>query len=261
VSSADHSRDDSPSGPQGVRITIVTVVRNGERTLAACLDSVARQRHPEVEHVVVDGASTDRTLEIIRQRERAGLRWTSEPDAGIYDAMNKAVRLATGDFFLFLGADDVLLADLTQVASRLNDRRTIYYGDAYWPGRHRLYDGPFSTLKLALRNICQQAIFYPRAVFEKYAFDLKFRIQADWELNMRCFSDPTFRFVYIPVLVAAFNDETGSSAAQRDLAMEAEYPALLARHFPAHVSLPLRVAVAGVRTTRRLLGRATRGRP
>jgi glycosyltransferase involved in cell wall biosynthesis len=239
------------------RFTIVTVVRNAERSLAACLDSVARQRYPGVEHVVVDGASTDRTLEILRERDRVGLRWTSESDAGIYDAMNKGVRLATGDFVLFLGADDVLLVDLERVAPLLVDLGTIYYGDTYWPASHRLYDGPFSALKLALRNICQQAIFYPRGVFEKYAFDLRYRIQADWELNMRCFSDPAFRFEYIPVLVAAFNDEDGSSTRHRDLAMEADYPVLLTRHFPARVALPLRAAVVVVRASRKLL--ASRG--
>jgi glycosyltransferase involved in cell wall biosynthesis len=226
------------------RISVVTAVRNGAATIRACLRSVAEQDVPGVEHVVVDGSSTDGTADIVRSSP--GVTWVSEPDAGTYDAMNKGVRMASGDFILFLGADDVLLADLRAVASRLTDPKTIYYGDAYWPGRHRLYDGRFGAMKLALRNICHQSMFYPRAVFAKYAFDLRYRLQADWELNMRCFSDPDLRLEYLPLLVARYNDVDGSSTRHRDAALEADYPGLLWRHFPPHVALPVSaLAIAG----------------
>ena len=234
------------------RISVVTAVRNGARTLAECLGSVARQDYPDLEHLVIDGASSDGTLDVLRQNEGGRLRWLSEPDQGTYHAMNKGVRLATGDFLIFLGADDVLLADLRSVGKRLVDPATVYYGDAYWPGRHRLYDGPFGAAKLARRNICHQAMFYPRAVFAKYAFEPRYRFQADWELNMRCFSDPAFRLEYLPVLVARYNDLDGSSTRHRDLALEADYPRLLWRHFPAHVALPLSAVALAGRMARRL---------
>lgn len=245
----------SAGPPHTPRITIVTVVRNGAATLERCLQSVAVQRYPALEHLVVDGASTDGTLALLRE---AGppVRWISEPDQGVYDAMNKAVRLATGDFIVFLGADDALLADLASVAPRLVDAGTIYYGDAYWTSGHRLYDGPFDAFKLARRNICHQAMFFPRRVFERHAFDLRYRLQADWELNMRCFADPELRFQYLPVLVARYNDLDGASSRGRDLALEADYPRLLRAHFPLRVAIPLAaVAVAG-RLVRRIRGRA-----
>jgi len=232
------------------RITVLTVVRNGARTLAQCIESVTRQAYSGLEFVVVDGASTDGSLDLIRRYQECIARWVSEPDGGTYDAMNKGARMATGDFVLFLGADDVLLADLNDVALRLADPRTIYYGDAFWPRRNRRYDGPFGTWKLARRNICHQAIFYPRAVFEKYAFATRYRYQADWELNMRCFSDPEFRFEYVPLLIARYNDLDGASTRNRDLALEADYPRLLWRHFPLRVAAPL-AALA-------LCGRASR---
>ena len=94
----------------------------------------------------------------------------SEPDKGIYDAMNKGTRHATGDRILFLGCDDTLSADLRAVAPLLIHANTIYYGNAYWRGRQRLYDGPFTTAKLARTNICHQAVFYPKAVFHKIFF-------------------------------------------------------------------------------------------
>ena len=234
------------------RISVITVVRNGAGTLADCVESVVRQAYPKLEYVIVDGASTDGTVDVIRRYEGRLARWVSEPDGGVYDAMNKAVRLATGDFLLFLGADDQLLCDLAQVAPSLRDSHTVYYGDAFWPAHNRRYDGRFGPAKLAARNICHQAMFYPRAVFQKYSFDLRYRLQADWELNMRCFSDPALRFDYLPVLVARYNDLTGSSTRQRDLALEADYPRLLWRHFPARVALPLSALALTGRALRRL---------
>ena len=236
----------APGEPALPRISVVTAVRNGARTLTECLGSVARQDYPALEHLVIDGASSDGTVDILRRNAGGRMRWVSEPDRGTYDAMNKGVRLAAGDYLLFLGADDILLADLRAVGPRLLDPRTIYYGDAYWPRRHRLYDGPFGAAKLARRNICHQAMFYPRDVFARYAFDLRYPFQADWELNMRCFSDPAFRLAYLPFLVARYNDLDGSSTRNRDLALEGDYPRLLWRHFPTHVALPLSaIAIAG----------------
>lgn len=234
------------------RISVVTVVRNGVATIAATLESVIGQGYPDLEYVVVDGASTDGTMDVVRRFDRRVLRYVSEVDAGTYDAMNKGVRMATGDWLLFLGADDVLLADLREVAPLLVDPYTIYYGDTWWPDRQRRYDGPFGAMKLARRNICHQGMFYPRAVFQGHAFDTRYRYQADWELNMRCFSDPRYRLQYVPVLVARYNDLSGGSSLNRDAALEADYPRLLWRHFPARIALPLTATFLAGRALRRL---------
>ena len=234
------------------RISVVTVVRNGAATIERCLRSVSRQAYPRLGHLIVDGASTDETVAIVRRHLPPVECLVSEPDAGIYDAMNKAVRLADGDFLLFLGADDELLADLGEIAPRLTSPSTVYYGDAEWPRRGRPYDGPFDAAKLARRNICQQAVLYPRRVFERYSFDLRYPLQADWELHMRLFADPAFRFQHLPVVVSRYDDAGGRSSRERDRALEADYPRLLWRHFPARVALPrAAVALAG-RALRRL---------
>jgi glycosyltransferase involved in cell wall biosynthesis len=218
-------------------ISIITVVRNGVNTLESCIQSVTDQSYEGVEFIVIDGGSTDGTLDILRRYDGKITFWSSESDRGLYDAMNKGTRYVTGDRILFLGSDDILSADLRTVAPLLTDANVIYYGDAYWPGRQRLYDGPFTTAKLARTNICHQAIFYPRAVFKKYAFNLRYSLQADWELTMRCFSDPEFRFQYISIQVAIYNDLRGLSSVRRDLALEQDYIALMWRHFPWHIAL------------------------
>ncbi|MCM2332929.1 MAG: glycosyltransferase [Anaeromyxobacteraceae bacterium] len=231
-------------------ITVVTVVKNAVAELPRCLESVSRQRYPRLEHLVVDGASTDGTAELLRRAAGGRLRFVSEPDQGIYDAMNKAVDLATGDFLLFLGADDLLRADLLEVAPLLSDPLAVYYGDAWLVGASRRYDGPFDGRKLAYQNICHQAIFYPRAVFERHRFDLRYRVLADWELNMRCFSDPALRLEWLPVVVADYEDRRGVSIQERDLALERDYLRLVWRHFPWWVALPrstLRLAAQALR--------------
>jgi glycosyltransferase involved in cell wall biosynthesis len=229
------------------RISIITVVQNGASTLESCIQSVVRQAYENIELIVIDGGSTDGSLDILRRYDNRIVFWVSESDSGIYDAMNKGTHHVTGERILFLGSDDTLSADLRTVAPLLTDANVIYYGDAFWPGRQRLYDGPFTAAKLARTNICHQAVFYPRAVFKKYAFNLRYSLQADWELNMRCFSDPAFHFQYIPVQVAVYNDVHGLSSVRCDLTLEQDYITLMWRHFPWPIALWRTVIALGGR--------------
>jgi len=91
-----------------MRFSIVTVCYNASRTIAGTLQSVAAQTWPDIEHIIIDGASTDETLEVITAHAHPRLLLHSEPDRGIYDAMNKGLSRATGDYVLFLNADDFL---------------------------------------------------------------------------------------------------------------------------------------------------------
>ena len=115
-----------------MRISVVTVCWNSAATLRDVIDSVARQRRDgfEVEHIVVDGGSSDGTVEMLKSCD--GVRWVSEPDRGTYDAMNKGIRMATGDVVGILNADDVLAADgiLAAVADAFADGSVdAAYGD------------------------------------------------------------------------------------------------------------------------------------
>ena len=115
-----------------MKISVVTVCRNSSATLRDALDSVARQNRSgfEVEHIVVDGGSSDGTVELLKGRN--GVRWVSEPDRGTYDAMNKGIRMATGDVVGILNADDVLADDgiLAAVADAFADESVdAAYGD------------------------------------------------------------------------------------------------------------------------------------
>ncbi|RYE07437.1 MAG: glycosyltransferase [Hyphomicrobiales bacterium] len=108
-------------------ISIVTVVRNGEATIAQTLASVAAQEGQEYEHIIVDGASTDNTLQIARRHQTSRVRIISEPDLGIYDAMSKGLRMATGDVVGFLNADDFFcrVDALASIAAEFRSHPTL----------------------------------------------------------------------------------------------------------------------------------------
>ena len=102
--------DRASSDPSGQpRVTVLTVVRNGAGTLEACIRSVMAQTWPNLEHVIVDGGSTDGTIALLERFDANIGYWVSEPDAGIYDALNKGLRLSTGEAYVVLGCDDLLL--------------------------------------------------------------------------------------------------------------------------------------------------------
>jgi glycosyltransferase involved in cell wall biosynthesis len=208
-------------------ISIVTVVLNAATSLERTILSVVNQDFDDFEYVVIDGGSTDGSTDIIRKYESKIAYWCTEPDDGLYDAMNKGVRACRGKWILFLGADDVLVATLRDISEFLTDEQTVYYGNVYMPKRGLIYDGEFTAYKIMWKNICQQAIFYPRAVFESYSFDTKYKLWADYALNIACFGDKRFHFQYIERLICLFNDTSGKSANAEDERFSADREALI----------------------------------
>lgn len=217
-------------------ISIIIPVLNGEETLESAIRSILNQQCKDWELLIIDGGSGDGTIELIRKFENKIAYWVSEPDNGVYDAMNKGVRLAAGRWSCTLGADDELLDEFSEVARYLKDTDTVYYGNVYWPKQDRMYDGPFSDYKLAVRNICHQGIFYPRSVWKKYKYDLAHPVLADYALNLACFVDPDFNWQYIPVNVAVFNDAEGLSQAGEDHNFMEFKRRFVAENFPVHIA-------------------------
>lgn len=199
------------SQPGRPLVSVITVVRNGEEHLEHTIQSVINQSYDNIEYIIIDGASSDGTVDIIRKYEDYIDYWMSEKDSGIYDAMNKGITFARGDWIYFLGCRDILLNSIIDIVTNFENANTIYYGDVYMPKLHKIYDGKFSAYKLMLSNICHQSIFYPKRVFEKYSYEQKYKIWADYVLNVKCHGDEEFNLVYIPVLVAVFYDKNGIS--------------------------------------------------
>lgn len=187
------------------KISIITVVFNGVDTLESTMLSVINQDYKNIEFIIIDGGSTDGTLDIIKKYENKITFWQSEPDKGIYDAMNKGLNKANGEWLIFLGCDDLLLNVIHQVAPLMRDKKTVYYGNAFFNKELLIYDGEFNGFKLSKKNICHQAIFYPKKIYKKREYDLQYKLLADYNYNIICYGDSSLNFIYMPFLISVFN--------------------------------------------------------
>lgn len=209
------------------KISIIIVTYNVADTLQACLDSIYQQKYPTLEIVVIDGASTDGTVNILEQNATRLGYWKSEKDEGIYDAMNKGIQHATGSWVYFLGADDVLFDDFTNLAYELDDDHIIYYGRVMTLGGPTI---PVNEYGFAKYGLCHQAMIYPKAVFDKYQFNTRYKISADYALNMELYNSGRYRFEFRDYLVANFN-QTGVSSISVDKVFQKDRGALVRKHF------------------------------
>ena len=214
-------------------VSIIIVVRNGSTHIEKALTSVLSQEPGLYELIVIDGGSTDGTLDILRRHSDAIHYWVSEPDRGIYDAMNKGVTRANGKYLYFLGSDDVLTVDLEILTSVLTDPFTIYYGSVR-TSNSKGSDGPFSVWRIAVSTINHQSIFYPIAAFENGAYCLKYKILADWAFNLGCFGNKRLRFQYIPYEIAYYS-LAGISSQVEDEAFLRDRLRLIREHLPIYV--------------------------
>lgn len=112
------------------KVSIITIVYNGEKTLEKTIRSIADQTYPFIEYLIVDGQSNDHTLDIIKSYSSKVTRWISEPDTGLYDAMNKGIRMSTGDYLWFINSGDEIPApDTLEKVFNTCPLSDIYYGD------------------------------------------------------------------------------------------------------------------------------------
>jgi glycosyltransferase involved in cell wall biosynthesis len=216
------------------KINIVIVTYNAAKTLQACLNSIYKQQYPAIEIIIIDGQSTDGTIQLLQDNNQCITYWKSEKDSGIYDAMNKATKHLTGDWVYFLGADDELFPEFSDMAYELKDNKIIYYGNVLSDGKKR--SGELSPYYMAKGGIYHQAIIYPRAVFNKYLFNTKYKIAADYALNMECYHDKTFRFLYKDHIIAKFN-HTGISGTEVDAPFEKDKHLLILQNFEKKIWL------------------------
>lgn len=197
-----------------MRISVITATYNSGRTIGDTLESVLRQTYSDVELIVVDGASRDDTMDIVRRYEpRFGgrLRWTSEPDRGIYDAMNKGIARATGDVIGILNSDDFYTSDT--VLERVAEAMAGGDVDAIYGDIHYVRDGdlhkcvryyssrPFRRGLMRLGFMPAHPSFYcRREVYERCGtFDTTYRVAADFENLLRLIYVNRIRTRYLPV--------------------------------------------------------------
>ena len=193
-------------------ISIITVVFNGKQTIEDTINSVAAQTYHNIEHIIIDGGSTDGTLETIEKHRENLSIIVSEPDEGIYDAMNKGIELSTGDVIGFLNADDVFFDSsvLEDVAKIFNDETIgACYSDLVYVDKVniskviRYWKSSSFTLGAFSRAWCPpHPTFYARrAVYERLGgFNLVYKIAADAEIMMRFLETYKVKALYVPAV-------------------------------------------------------------
>lgn len=195
-----------------MKFTIITVTYNSASTLCDAISSVLSQSYCDIEYIVIDGFSQDNTIEMIKCYEskfNGRLKWLSEKDNGLYDAMNKGFRMATGDIIGILNSDD-LLAEVTaieKVVDCFKSHKNIdgVYADLY-------YVSQYDTSKIVRHWIsgkqrsfkrgwhpAHPTFYVKREVYQKYGlFDLSFKFAADFELMLRLIEKKHIKLVYLP---------------------------------------------------------------
>lgn len=220
-----------------MKISIITATWNRADTIRSTIESILSQEHKDWEHIIVDGASTDNTLEIIEEyRQQYGdrLKLISEPDKGIYDAMNKGIRMAEGDIIGLLNSDDFFACPqtLSRMVDSLTDEVDAIYGDCdivdfedvSHVTRHYLNRG-FKRWKMRLGYMPSHPTFYcRRVIFEQFGeFDTSFRIAADFDWLLRTIYVGRIRLRYIPQVQTIMRDggvSNGGYAAHRRVMAE-----------------------------------------
>ncbi len=248
--------------------SIVTVTYNAEAVLRPTLESVMRQDHLDLEHIIVDGVSTDRTLEMVREYakevetdcpEHRAVKVISEPDKGIYDAMNKALRMLTGDYVCFLNAGDRLpsVDTLTKVAATAEgapDGQTpaVLYGDTDIVDsdgrflRHRHLSAPdYLSWRLFKHGmlVCHQAFYARTEIAQQVRYDTSLRLSADVDWCIRVMKEVEAKGLLmrkVPHVIANYLEEGNSTRHHRKSLMERF--SVMRRHYGLLITIAMHVS-------------------
>jgi glycosyltransferase involved in cell wall biosynthesis len=196
------------------KVSVITVCRNAEDTIENAINSVFSQTYKAIEYIIIDGNSTDNTVNIINKHINKVNFFLTERDTGIYNAMNKGLRAVSGDIVYFLNADDTFYDNsvIARIIEYFEAHIDIVFGNFivvnHKTGHERFCDCSNVTKSFFLENvICQQAIFYRNSVFDKIGkFNEKYVIVGDYEFLLRALYKYNVNYKYIPYTVAMFSN-------------------------------------------------------
>lgn len=203
--------------------SIIIPTFNSSATIKSCLESIFNQTFLNFEVWIIDGGSTDETIKLVTEYalEFHNIYWISEKDKGIYDAMNKGIKMANGDWIYFLGSDDtiydknVFLNIKSSIAE--NNSVDVVYGNIYSTRFNGIYDGEFTVQNIYDKNICHQSIFFKKKIFSQIGnFNIRYRSHADWDHNFKWFLSKKIKHAYINTIIANYADG-GFSSMNEDL--------------------------------------------
>jgi len=190
------------------KISIITVVYNSIDKIEATIQSVINQTYFDIEYIIIDGGSTDGTIDIIKKYTDRISLWISEPDKGVYDAMNKGIDMATGKWINFMNAGDSFYNDTVIQSifySDIDKSTTVIYGDTLntFPfGSFLFKPSPLSQIERGM-VFCHQSTFVKCDILRSYHFDKSFKISADYNLFYNLYKKK-YTFHYIPICISIY---------------------------------------------------------
>ena len=211
--------------------SIIIPTFNSSKYIKRCIDSIVGQSFYQWEVLIMDGGSQDNTTIIAKSYNDERIRVYSEPDKGVYDAMNKGIEKASGEWLYFLGSDDYLLNNnvLTQVTKLIPEKCDVFYGDVEAPQLDQRHKGEWHFENIEY-NRCHQAIFYNKIVFRKLGnYNLKYIVYADHDMNLKWFLNKKIKSYYYPIAIAHYSDG-GLSIQKKDKLFLDDFPKLILRY-------------------------------
>jgi glycosyltransferase involved in cell wall biosynthesis len=191
--------------------SIIIPTFNSEKTLRASITSVLSQTYMNFEILIIDGLSKDNTIFIANSFNDLRIKIISEKDFGIYDAMNKAIHIAEGEWLYFLGSDDQLSSSyvLQEINYFINTNQLIQivYGNVISSRFGGIYAREFDAKKLYVQNICHQSIFFKNEIFKLTGlFNRKYKFLADYDHNIKWFLNKKIKKKYIDLVISFYAD-------------------------------------------------------
>lgn len=193
--------------------TIITVAYNAsnsiEKTILSVIEQKRKHKNENIEYIIIDGKSTDDTVDIIKKYDRYIDYWVSEPDKGIYDAMNKGIDEAKGEYIFFLGADDVLLdLPIDMLDKGKEENINAILGNVLL-SNGKIFYSDFSWKLMYMNTIHHQGLFLQTKLLKQYYFDIRYKIYADHDLNQKLYRKK-ISFKKIDNIICKFNIEGAS---------------------------------------------------
>ncbi len=213
-----------------LKFSVITPVLNGESTIGSCIESVVGQSYQHVEHLILDALSTDNTAGIVKGYLSEKIRFISEKDSGLYDAMNKGMQLSSGDVIAFLGADDMYAHTdvLKHVAEQFqkNPEAEIVYADLVYVDRVNTNEvkrywksAPFKPGIYKTGWLPPNTAFFMRksAMLPEHIFNLDYHYAADYDFNFRLLEKERMKTVYLPEILAKMRSGGISNSGLRNI--------------------------------------------
>lgn len=210
-----------------MKISVVTVTYNCENVIEETLESVINQTYNDIEYIVIDGGSKDSTIDIVKKYSSNINYWISEPDKGIFDAMNKSLLHVTGDYVIFMNAGDRFVNNhvVADVFEGKEYDEDLIFGDVYcynelgylFRKSTPIYASNPTPRDLVFKSqgICHQSLFTKSSILKTVKFDLRFPLGADYDTTAKVFYSGNHKMKYVGFPVAIFDDRTGGASHNR----------------------------------------------